>query len=200
MVRKILFTSAAACVLVACSQIPREAYYNRGNPESLLDTSSEVVNIKLGSRSSLQELANIIDKDQPTRADLKCVSNDANCVRAKKILQQFAVPVNYVQAKSFSVSLVYERVVARDCDNRYIDNPINPYNLNHPVFGCSVAANIVQMVSDKRQFTAPLLVGKPDAFKATQAMDAYSAAPAAGGAAGGGDAGGGATAAGSTGR
>jgi hypothetical protein len=37
---------------------------------------------------------------------------------------------------------------------------------NHPSFGCAVAGNAVQMVSDKRQFTNPGLLDFPDAEKA----------------------------------
>jgi type IV pilus biogenesis protein CpaD/CtpE len=76
-----------------------------------------------------------------------------------------------------NVTLVYERIQARDCESRYIDNPVNPYNLNHPTFGCSLAVNMVQMVSDKRQFTNPAIMDYPDAFKAGQAMQAYGTPP-----------------------
>ena len=61
---------------------------------------------------------------------------------------------------------------ARDCENRYIDDTINPYNLNHPTFGCSISVNMVQMVTDKREFTNPSLMDYPDANKMRQVMDA----------------------------
>ena len=51
----------------------------------------------------------------------------------------------------------------------FIDNRDNPHNLNHPTFGCSIAANIVQHVSDKQQFVNPDIMSVPDAKKAVQA-------------------------------
>ena len=44
---------AASCSLLAlsaCSQIPGKAYYNRGDPENLIDVSAETVTIGLASR------------------------------------------------------------------------------------------------------------------------------------------------------
>ena len=66
---------------------------------------------------------------------------------------------------------MYDRLQARNCQNRYIDNTITGYNnLNSPTFGCSTAINIVQMVTDKRQFTDPALLDVPDANKPMQAI------------------------------
>ena len=54
-----------------------------------------------------------------------------------------------------------------------MNNSINPYNLNHPTFGCSIASNMVQMVSDKGQFVSPELTGFGDGNKAVQAYGTY---------------------------
>ena len=62
-----------------------------------------------------------------------------------------------------SVDMLYERVAAYNCVNRYVNNSSNNANLNHPAFGCSVASNIVQSVTDKRQFTNPALLDMPAA-------------------------------------
>jgi type IV pilus biogenesis protein CpaD/CtpE len=166
MIKKIFYSSVFFFVLVACSQVPKEAYFNRGEPESLLDVSSEVVNLTIDSGASVQEITHWINQDQPTRAELHCADGVALCVQVQKILHQFGVPVKYTAASDNNVALIYERVLARDCENRYIDNMVNPYNLNHPSFGCSLSVNSVQMVSDKRQFTSPSLMDYPDAFKA----------------------------------
>ena len=168
---------AALSLMAACSQIPKEAYFARGTPESLLDASSEVINIRLESARSVNDVSDWINKDQPTRAELYCLESDRICSNARGVLEQFGVPVNFVAAADNRVTLVYERVLARDCENRYIDNSINPYNLNHPTFGCSVASNIVQHVSDKAQFTAPALMDYPDAEKAVQAYGRYLEPP-----------------------
>jgi hypothetical protein len=72
-----------------------------------------------------------------------------------------------------SVSLVYERVLARDCENRFIDNTINPYNLDHPTRGCSTASNMLQMITDKRQITSPTLLDYSDGSRLERVMDGY---------------------------
>lgn len=164
-------------LLAACSQIPGEAYYDRGSPESLLDVSSEVVNLSVTSESALDELANWLNQDQPTRAELYCLDGDARCVAAQEVLDLYGVPSAYAPSGENMVTLVYERVLARDCENRFIDNSVNPYHLNHPTFGCSTAVNMVQMVSDKQQFVRPNLMDMPDAKKASQVYRNYMKAP-----------------------
>jgi hypothetical protein len=156
-----LILLCAALAISACDKIPDAAYHPRGTPESLLDASTERVSIQLSDRSSLQELSYWLDQEQPTRAELQCVDGDLLCSAASGTLAQFNVPTTRAPGNN-SVHLVYERVVARDCDNRFIDAVHNPYNLNHPTFGCSLAANIVQHATDKRQFTSPALLPNMD--------------------------------------
>ncbi len=173
MKNNILSACALSIVLVACSTIPKEAYFNRGEPESLLDASSEVVNLKVDSPASVREVTNWINQDQPTRAELNCTDGTRVCRQVQSVLHQFSVPVKYTSGSDNTVVLVYDRVLARDCENRYIDDRINPYNLNHPTFGCSMSVNMVQMVSDKRQFTTPQLMDYSDADKSAQAIGFY---------------------------
>jgi hypothetical protein len=171
--KKIVYSCVLALALTACSQIPKEAYFNRGEPESLLDVNSEVVNLKIESPSSVREITHWINQDQPTRAELNCPESEKNCKKVKNILHQFGVPVKYSSTSQNNVVLVYERIQARDCQNRYIDNMVNPYNLNHPSFGCSISVNSVQMVSDKHQFTNPPLMDSSEAIKGVQAVEDY---------------------------
>src|SRR5690606_4138081 len=105
--------------------------------------------------------------------ELRCNEADTLCQRARRALDQFAVPVTSIPGPENAIALIYERVVARDCENRFIDNHINPYELNHPTYGCTVASNLIQMVSDKRQFTSPALMEEPDGEKAVQAIRNY---------------------------
>lgn len=171
----IVTSLALAALLSGCSDIPPGAYFNHGSPESLLDMSSEVVNVSLDDSSATDELAGWINQEQPSRADLMCGEKDPGCAKAKSVLEQFNVPYEQkaAGAGAAKVALHYERVIARDCENRYIDNSINPYNLNHPTFGCSVAANIVQHVTDKRQFVNPNLLDYPDGENAAAAYRSY---------------------------
>ncbi len=161
--------------LVSCSTIPQEAYFNRGEPESLLDMSAEVVNIALDDAAGTDELIGWINQEQPSRADLACADANPNCRRAEQVLDQFGVPFEMTEGRANTVALYYERVMTRDCENRYIDNSINPYNLNHPTFGCSVASNMVQQVTEKRQFVNPALVDYVDGEKTVQVYRGYEA-------------------------
>jgi type IV pilus biogenesis protein CpaD/CtpE len=167
----------AAAATAACSQIPEQAYFNRGAAESLLEVSSEVVNISLADEAGTDELVSWVNQEQPSRAELFCNDTDPACSNAKSVLEQFNVGYQQTQDAKNTVALYYERVMARDCENRYIDNSVNPYNLHHPTFGCSVAANSVQMVSDKRQFVNPGLLDYTDGNKAVQAHKAYQKPP-----------------------
>ncbi len=163
---------SCAGLLAACSEIPPSAYYDRGAPENLLDSSSEVVNMSLSSRNVLAQLADTLAQDPPSRAELNCGRGDAMCSEARNLFDQHGVPVEITGAGD-GVTLIYERVVARDCEQRYIDNSINPYNLHPPTFGCSISANMVQMVSDKRQFLSPSLLDFHDGAKAAQSYGNY---------------------------
>lgn len=162
---------AACAVVSACSEIPAGAYYNRGEPENLLDTSTEVVTLSL-SRGSMEALASMVAEDPPSRVELACAAADPLCAEAMDIFDRQAIPTEFAGAGG-EVTLVYERVMPRDCENRYIDNSINPYNLHPLTFGCSVSANTVQMVSDKRQFVSPALMDFPDGEKPVQAYRHY---------------------------
>lgn len=171
--KKIIPFALISAFTAACSDIPPGAYFNRGTPESLLDMNSEAVNINIGEPAGLDELVSWMNQDAPSRAELYCVSMDPACARAKDALRQFDVKYTQSDEPRNTVSLFYEHMAARDCENRFIDNSINPYNLNHPTFGCSVAANIVQSVPDKRQFVNPALKGDGDAESAVRNFDWY---------------------------
>ncbi|MFZ4541663.1 MAG: CpaD family pilus assembly lipoprotein [Rickettsiales bacterium] len=161
---------ALAIVLLltaACGKAPADsAYFNRGGPESLLDVSSEVVNLSASNRGELKELAAWVEKDRPTRAEINCTSGDKRCDEVQKILDLQGVPTVSGTGTDLSVTLVYERILARDCNQRFVNNTPNPYNTPHPAFGCSVAANMVQQVSDKQEFISPNLSDDPSARRA----------------------------------
>jgi|OM-RGC.v1.015999293 Type IV pili component len=172
-VTKTILAAMLATTIAGCDIIPGQAYFNRGNPESLLDQSSEIVNFELSDYNSLDELLNWVNQDQPTRAEIYCMDNNPICMEAEQVLQQFGVASVFVASPDNRVTLVYDRVIARDCENRYIENGVNPYNFNHPTFGCANASNMVQMVTDKRQFTAPALLELPDAERIDRVMRGY---------------------------
>lgn len=152
-----------ALSLTACVPPPDSAFYNRGGPETLLDVSSEVVSLGVGDPVKLTELANWIDRDQPTRAELYCHAGEPRCDEARKVLELNAVPLMIVPSNDLSAALIYERILARDCAQRFEDNRHNSYNTPHPALGCAISANMVQQVSDKQQFISPNLLDMPDA-------------------------------------
>jgi hypothetical protein len=167
---QLLCTATLTLLVTACEDIPGAAYYQRGTPESLLDASSERVSIDLANNPNAQtQLLQWLNQAQPTRAELNCVDGDLMCATLQNTLSQYNVPVER-SASGNNLALVYDSLQARDCNNRYIDNPRNPYHLSHPTFGCSIAANIVQSVTDKRQFTSPALTDAGDGRRAYQVL------------------------------
>ena len=157
----------AFLALCACGNPPPlTSYLNRGGPESLLDVSSEVVNLSTNSANDRAQLADWVAKDQPTRAELNCQAGGKSCSEAEKILELSGVPIVTGHGNENSVTLIYERILARDCDQRYVDNRDNFYNSNHKSFGCATAANMVQQVTDKQEFVSPALSDDPSAVRA----------------------------------
>lgn len=168
-----LLLASALLALAACSRPSDASYYNRGGPEALLDMSSEVVKLSLAGPAEMAQLTSWVEQDQPTRAELHCNSSTPNCIQAQELLAMHGVPTTSMGMGDGSVALVYERVLARDCNQRYIDNHSNNYNAPHAAFGCSISANIVQHVSDKQQFVNPNLTDTPPA---TGGLAAYERA------------------------
>lgn len=160
-------------LVAACSKIPNEAYSERGTPQSLLDVSSEMVNVELSSEASIDEIRDWIEQDQPSRAVISCANGDVLCGSAADVLDVYGVDYEEQSSDYSEVNLVYERIIARDCDNSYVDNRINPYNLNHPAFGCSMASNMVQMVTNRQEFVNPTLLGYVDGRSALRGMRMY---------------------------
>lgn len=182
MIRHSIYRTLAATALLAltaCGQTPAtNAYLNRGGPESLLDVSSEVVNLGVSTPRELDALSDWITQDQPTRAELYCEPGSPRCNEAQKVLDLQGVPNSLIPSGSQAVTLVYERILARDCSQTYVDNPGNYFNTNHPSFGCAIAANIVQHVSDKQEFISPNLSDNPLATRAvTDFHRAYEPRP-----------------------
>jgi type IV pilus biogenesis protein CpaD/CtpE len=164
----------AVCVVVSgCTRLPSSAYETFSGPESLLDQSKERVTVALAASGSAESLIEWLDQDQPSRVELHCDQGESNCTRAARIAEQFAVPYEFVDSGAGKAVLVYERVVARDCDPRFVSDHINPYNLHHRGYGCSVSANALQMISDRRQITAPSLMDPHDGQRVQDTMSIY---------------------------
>ncbi len=164
--------------LAACDRPPESVYGSRG-PDALLDISSEVVNLGIAQPSDRDELSRWIDKDQPTRAELYCMNGDFNCSATQKLLDRRHVPTMLVPSGNNTVTLVYERILAHDCNPRHTD-PQDYYNADYPAFGCATAANIVQQVSNKQDFVNPRLSDNPSAVAAVNAVQRAYAPPPAG--------------------
>lgn len=168
----ILAVILVAGALQSCSRIPEETGFTRGQPETLLSVNSESISIDLNQRNSLAQLVNYVNNSDVSRAVVTC-ANSMMCGRVESVLEQYGVPYDVQSGSTDSVAVVYDRIIARDCDNKFRSNHHNPYNLNHPTYGCSTAMNQAMMVRDKRQFTDPMVLGTYDGFKAAQNYDSY---------------------------
>lgn len=169
-------TPLLICCLLAVSacQSPGPGdYANRGDPERLLTTTAEIMYIDLAPAGALDQLTDAIEQDAPARAILNCHVDKSACKKAKRILDKHHIASENTGAGN-DVTLIYEHVIARDCEQRYIDNSSNIYNLHAKSFGCSITGNMVQMVTDKRQFTDPGLLGYRDGETAAQVYENYS--------------------------
>ncbi len=175
--RNAMISVSALLIIAACTQIPQQAYFNRGDPDGLIEASQEAVNIEFGNASGMHDLEHWVNRRVPTQSELFCMDSESSCQKAKRLLGQFNVPYRQTAIPRNLAVLQYTSVAARDCEHRYIDNSINPYNLNHPAFGCSVASNIVQSVSERTQFVNPSLMDGPDGEKAVQNYREYQKAP-----------------------
>lgn len=147
-----------------------------GSPEALLDVSSEVVNLGVRSGKEVDDLSQWVNRDQPTRAELYCAEGEKHCREARQVLDLYGVPTMVVSSGAGTVTLVYERVLARDCDPRFKDDQGLWYNENHPAFGCAISANIVQHVTQKQQFISPNLSDFRDAETAVNGYTRYQQA------------------------
>jgi len=173
-----LMVSCLALALGACEPLPPDAFSNRGDPESLLSVSSETVKIELSSADSLKDLSASLAKETPTRAVLNCAPGNKLCGNAEHMLNAQKIAVARNAATGSEVTLIYERVVARACDNSYIDDSRDERNMQPPSFGCSLRSNTVQMVTDKQQFVNPGLLDYRDGDKTEQVYQQYMQPPA----------------------
>jgi hypothetical protein len=182
--RGVVLGLSFAALLSGCKLVHNEAeFYARGGPEALLDVSSEVVNLGVGSKEDLKQLSTWIAGDAPTRAELFCDAALKGCKDAQALLHTRGVETNLTSSPENMVTLVYERILARDCNPRFIDNRSRLSNEPSSAFGCSLSANIVQHVSDKRDFINPSLMDDSSSVRPVsthrRAMAPGTAKPAA---------------------
>src|SRR5688572_1833425 len=100
---------ASSLLIVACSEIPPQAYFNRGDPENLLDTSSEAINLSLTSPAAVEQVSELITQDRPTRVRLRCSPQMVACAETKRMLDKRGIASEWAENNS-GVTLVYERV------------------------------------------------------------------------------------------
>lgn len=163
--------------LAACKEIPPSAY-NTHSPESLLDVSQEVVTIDAIGPSTPSELSSVLESNTPSRAVVACNPEVGACKKAIRVLDQYGVSYEAI-SEGPGIQLFFENVLAHDCDQTFLSNHVNPYNFNHPSFGCSLSANTVQMVADRRQFTNPAIQGPVMADRITRVVEEYKLNPPA---------------------
>lgn len=163
-------------VLFACSEIPEQAYYTRGQPESLLEVTQTEAIFTLNKKTVVSDISKWIKNASPSEALLHCQKKNKICNRVEALLKKKGISTARNTSSTNEVTFFYEQISVRKCENRYIDNTVNPYNLNHPTFGCTIASNSAQMVANKQQFINPNLTDKTDARKPVQVTDFYNTA------------------------
>lgn len=159
----------------ACGRY-EDGTFGRGAPERLLDVSSEVVNLSVATSAQVDELSQWVGRDQPTRAELYCAEGATLCREARQVFDLYGVPVTFVPSSTQTATLIYERVLARDCKQAFRDDLQLWHNENHPAFGCATSANIVQHVTEKQQFVNPNLTDYRDAESAVNNYRQYQRA------------------------
>lgn len=168
--------SLTLLLVSACSAIPPSAYQTPTTPESLLDVSQEVVTIDAVGSTTPSELSSLLESNTPSRVVVACNPEVGACKRAIRVLDQYGVPYETAM-EGPGIQLHFETVLAHDCEQGFLSNHINPYNFNHASMGCSVAANTVQMVSDRRQFTSPVIQGPARVDRVTRIFKDYNLYP-----------------------
>jgi hypothetical protein len=133
-------------------------------PEDLLDLSSERVSFSITTKNAVNDINDWIDNDHPNRADLTCNQSEPTCNKIISILKSFSIPYRLMLEKSPNkeLTLIYDRISVRDCSVMETENNI----MNKNILGCSVASNMLQMISDQQQFVKPDYLGLHDASKA----------------------------------
>ncbi len=160
----------AALTLAACSGARDSEFMSRGGPEALIDVSSEVVNLSIADKKDLEALSTWIATDAPTRAELQCDASAKLCREALSILEKKGVAISTVPSAANTVMLTYERILARDCNQRYRETKSPRSGAPAPSFGCAVSANIVQHVSDKNAFVNPSISDTPSSVSGISAI------------------------------
>jgi hypothetical protein len=162
---------ALILLISACDEAP-PTYANPGDPERQLVITTETATIELRSRESLDQLKETLKSDTPAQAKLGCPATDAICAQARSLLLKANVPIELSSAEN-EVTLIYQRVAAVACDNRYKNNALNNNNIAHSSFGCSIRTNMVQSVTNKQHFINPALLDYMDGDKAAQTYQHY---------------------------
>lgn len=167
------YSILALLLLSSCIGEPSTKDVRASAPERLIDTSLETKNLSLGTKNSVSALTKIVSEDRPSSAELGCSLSSTRCAQAKEIFERNSIPFSLSGEKANSVVLSYKKVSVRDCNPQYIDDMGGGRSVNHSGFGCAVASNTVQMVSNRRQFVEPNLLDFPDAEKAVQSYSEY---------------------------
>ena len=176
MTYRVIFLSMGLIMgLVACSGVP-QGFVAKGSPESLISSSQESVRFDLTDQASIDALMGWVGNDMPTRAELSCIDADENpqCQAVIKAFQSKGISIEMdMPAKRNAINLIYERVVARECQPAYQSNHSNSSNHHYTSFGCTTALNMVQSMADYSQITRPKLKDFTDAEMAVKTYRRY---------------------------
>lgn len=129
-------------------------------PENLLSSNVEDVSFTISGSESVDSMFEWIIDDKPNSALLSCASGDSLCIGAERVLSDLSVPyrMDVVPGEESSVSLVYNRLLTRDCSNG---------------LGCAMSTNMIGAITNQSDFTNPALSDYHDAQKAVENYNNY---------------------------
>jgi hypothetical protein len=168
MIKKIILTTFVAIFINGCvannSLMNSSSQQSFVKPEALIDISSERVSFSLKDKKSVEEALDWMYKNRPSKVEISC-SNSKICGELHNAIKTAKVPHKHLDKNAEIVVFIYNKVVAKDCDKsangRY-------------VFGCSVASNMVNMISDYKQIIDPPLSGDASAGRLAKIYNHYS--------------------------
>ncbi len=123
--------------------------------ETLLTNSSEVVSFPISDRASVHTIQNWIGDEAPSYATVSCPTGNPQCAEVTRVLNAQNITVDNAAGASDTVTLSYDHPTARNCPPQ--------------AFGCSVAANSLQMISNYNQILHPAVSDPQDAAQGVKA-------------------------------
>ncbi len=145
------------CSMAACHRDGHRSVVQRGEGrplvslETVVDRAREKVSIQLSTVKDIDEVERWLKKEMPQQAVLRGQRSHPVSSAARKRLDSLQVSLEFVELPALSketpsLVLVYERDAFTPCKQKKLVPA-----------GCAVTGNMIEMIADQRQITAPLV-------------------------------------------